>query len=177
MLFYGNQELRFLQYLLVLVLVSLDITSNLKFLRSLCRFLLVTTITASLRYQSIQFWIPYNLTLTIDTCIDSQSFLMKFPKIKRNAALCKIMSSAVFKNRKIVPSCDSYLNGTHYVYFIVFITLYTLYYMHCIICIIFHALYSIDCILSIDFYALYSMHYTQFIVLYAVYPPSCILGI
>ena len=52
------------------------------------------------------------------------------------------------KNRKIAPSCDSYVYANYFMY-------------------VFHALYPLHCILFIVFFALYSMHCSLCIVFYA----------
>ena len=51
------------------------------------------------------------------------------------------------KNRKIAPSCDSYLNILCIEYCVICIVLYVMNSMHCILGIVFYALYSVRCIL------------------------------
>ena len=63
----------------------------------------------------------------------------------------------LLKNRKIAPSCDSYLN-------ILCILFYALYSMHCIILNVFYEMYSMHCILCIVFYASYFMLWITWIV-------------
>jgi hypothetical protein len=65
------------------------------------------------------------------------------------------------KNRKIAPSCDSYLNTLCSV-------LYAVYSMYCVICNVLCVLYSMQCILSIVFYVSYYMHFIPCIVFYTL---------
>ena len=82
------------------------------------------------------------------------------------------------KNRKIAPSCDSYLDTICVVYSMHYIVSSVLCYMHCTLSIVFYALYSMPgiykhCILYISFCAMSSMHHIVCIVLYAVCSMHC----
>ena len=102
--------------------------------------------------------------------------------------LSMVFTNDIFKikNRKIKPSCDSYLNTIYSMHYLIFTVFYDSYYtrciprnvyyalhpMHCIlfiICIVFNALYFIYCILWIIFYALYHKYCILCIVSYALH--------
>jgi hypothetical protein len=92
----------------------------------------------------------------------------------------KLRLSSTNKNRKIAPTCDSYLNATHWC------IEYSMHCIHCIWCIVFYALYSMLCILFIiiihcikliEFFALCYMHCILCIVCHAFYSMHCILCI
>jgi hypothetical protein len=67
------------------------------------------------------------------------------------------------KNRKIAPSCDSYLNICCIVcmHCLLCIVFYVMYFMYCILCIVLYVLYSMHCILCVVFYPFYSLHCIQ----------------
>ena len=74
------------------------------------------------------------------------------------------------KNRKIAPSCDSYLNALKFVASnILCILIYALFSMHCILCSVKYALYAMQYKECIVYYASYSMHCLLCNVFYALY--------
>ena len=80
--------------------------------------------------------------------IYSRDIKVKYSDIDVSADIWKERISIYIKNRKIAPSCNSYLYAKYVMY-------------------VFHALYFLHCILCTVLYELYSLHFILCIVLYA----------